>query len=107
MIDVATLERLYTFEQETVVRGFLDAQEYLLPLLFEASGEIQKDFPDSALFLTVDIDPDGTYDQLVIYIETTLSAEQALARLSRIQQRWWLDALEAARGHLGISLTYR
>lgn len=106
-IDIATIERLYTFEYEAAVRGFLDAHEYLLPLIFEATGEIQKDFPDSLLFLDLDIDPDGTYDQLVISIETTLSAEQALARLNRIQQRWWLDALDHTKGHLGISLTYR
>lgn len=106
-IDTATIERFYTFEQPEVVRGFLDAHEYLLPLVFEAVGEIQQDFPESSLLLAVDMDPDGTYDQLVMYIETPLSAEQALDRLSRIQQRWWLDALDRAHGQLGLSLTYR
>jgi hypothetical protein len=93
--------------QEAVV-AFLKRNDSLLPLLFEASKEIRKYFPESCLFLELISDPDGEDpDQLFAYISTDLPPREARPKLKALDRDWWLDAVGRAQGKLCISLEYQ
>lgn len=107
-IEVRALDRLYIFKERLEVLNFIDLHPFLVPLLFEAVGRIAQFFPEPQLSLEVVSDfefPDSS--QLVLSIETTLSPDEALKRLDRFDDDWWLDAAREAEGGLCIDVEFR
>ncbi len=107
-IEVRALERLYIFKERLEVLDFVNLHPFLAPLLFEAVGRIDQFFPEPQLSLEVVSDfefPDSS--QLVLSIETILSPDEALKRLDRFDDDWWLDAAREAEGRLCIDVEFR
>jgi hypothetical protein len=87
---------------------FLKGHQYLEPILEEAADRIDDYFPGSPLVLEVVNDPESTEDrQLVLFIVTDLGPAQAMERLDRFDEDWWVDALDKAQGKLCITLEFR
>lgn len=105
--DIQSLERLYTFGEDTVVIQFLERYPFLIPLLLEARDKVQEYFPGSPTVLETVSDPEASGDdQLVLFIVTDSDPEQVLDSLDRLDENWWLDALDRAQGKLGISVEF-
>lgn len=89
-----SLGQLYTFRRPEEVFGFLQAHPFLVPLLVEACGKIAEYFgPSPEIILEVVTDPEAENDrELFALVRTGLSPDEALSRLGRLDQEWWLDA---------------
>ncbi len=87
---------------------FLDAHPFLVPLLMEAHGKIEKHFgPFPDVVLEVVTDPEAENDrELFALVQTDLSPDEALHRLDRLDQEWWLEASLQARCLLNIDVEY-
>jgi len=104
------LEQQYTLIDRDRVLDFLSTHSYLMPILVGAHERVTAEFQGSRLFLRVVTDPDGmgpnNTDELVASIATDLEPLEAIGRLDRIDDDWWLDALPSARGKLIIDLEF-
>jgi len=104
--DPLDLNQLYTFRGGEVL-PFLDRRPFLAPLLFDAYGKIRNYFPSSRVFLEVVADSETVNsEQLVVFISTSLSADEAFVRLKRLDKDWWLGALGSAHGELCINVEF-
>jgi len=102
------LSSLLTFRNRAEIDSFLNINTFVVPLIFEAVGEIKKQFPDSQLLLEVLKDAEGIEpDTLYLYVSTDLSPAVARPKLNTLDNEWWLQALSRAQGKLCISLEYR
>ncbi len=64
--------------------------------------------PDVPLVLEVIPNPEAVdaLPELFLYIQTRLPVHEARARLEKLDDEWWLDALPGADGRLNIALEY-
>lgn len=107
-VEIDLLERLYTFRGRPEVLWFLGRYPFLVPLVLEAYSKIGDYFPLSQVFLEVFTDPEGIdEDQLVMFIATDLTPDEAVSRLDEFDEDWWLDALDQAQGKLCINVEFR
>lgn len=90
------LEDLYTFRNSVAVRHFLLCHPHLIDLLFEAYPHLARCFgPNPQVALEVVQDPEvADWTQLVAYILTSLPVNQALDRLDRFDDEWFLDQVD-------------
>jgi hypothetical protein len=102
---------LYSFclrDPVEVIRFVRDHHE--LPLLLaEAKERIADVFgPRTPLILQVVRDPEAEEHrpELSLFIETGLSVDEARAKLAKLDDGWWLDAMPRANGWLNIALEY-
>jgi len=101
-------EQLYTFRRPSEVLEFLNAHPFLVPPLMEAHGKIAQYFgPFPDVVLEVVTDPEAENDrELFALVQTDLSPDEALHRLDRLDQEWWLEASLQARCLLNIDVEY-
>jgi hypothetical protein len=105
---ISDLDQIYTFRNQPEVLGFIRDNSFLTPLLFEAWNVIRKYFPSDLLFLEVYQDLESpNSSQLIIFIATSLKAQAAGQALDKIDQEWWLNNFERARGKLAINLEFQ
>lgn len=101
------LGKHYIFRDSQEVASFLAENPSLFPLLAAAYSEIRKYFPREKLFLEMVSDPEGRdRKELVLYIHTNFSAEDALYKLGQFDDDWWLDASTEAMGKLCIHVEF-
>jgi len=107
-LQLRLVEQRYTFRRRTEVIGFIKAYPFLIPLLLEAYSKIAKyfgSFPD--VVLEVVSDPEAAnHRELFILVRTNLTPSEALIRLERFDQEWWLDASEKAKCMLNVDVEY-
>jgi hypothetical protein len=85
----------------------LSENNLLIPLLFEACARIMACFDDTKMALEVLSDPEAPSDlQLVVYIQTHLPPNDAIAKLDQFDDEWWLEASQRADGKLCIHIEY-
>jgi hypothetical protein len=103
-----SIENLYILRDANEVRGFLEENPFLIPLLQEAHIHIKKLFPNSDVVLEVVTDPEiaGEKD-LVAFIVVGENVEDASEMLDRLDEEWWLDALDRAQGQFHITLEFK
>lgn len=114
-VQLDLIERLYSLTNRGRVLRFLDEHAFLVPVLFEAFARILERFPLSRLFLEVVVDPeiaqadDAKVDgeQLILAIATSLEVEEAMNRLERLDNDWWLEVLPHTQGRLCVNLEFR
>jgi hypothetical protein len=106
--ELERLEWLYILRRRSEVIKFLMDNIFLLPLLQEAYERIRNYFGKSAqIFLEIITDPEVTGDQeLVIFIRTNLSLDEAFKKLEQLDREWWLDAPTNAREKLCIDVEF-
>lgn len=103
------LEHLYTFREPAEVIQFLENHRFLIPLLGEAHVQLKNYFgPSAQIFLEVVVDPEVEDDrELVAFVHTDLSADEAFERLRQFDRDWWLDASVEAQGALSIHVEFQ
>lgn len=107
-LQVSWVKQFYAFRRSQEVSRFLQAHPFLVPLLLEAYGEIDQYFgPSPDVVLEVITDPESENDrELFALVQTELSPDDALHRLDRFDQEWWLDASPQACCLLNIDVEY-
>lgn len=105
-VDIESLEKLYTFREPSEVLQFLEQYPFLVALALEAHEHIRKEFPDCPLYLKISIDPEiPSWDMLRIGIDTDIKdPEEAIDRIERIDDDWWLDAEGRSQGKMFLNL---
>jgi hypothetical protein len=100
------LEEAYSFRDALAVERFLDRHPQLIDLLIEAHAHVVKHFgPDVHVVLEVVVDPESDIgEQLFAYISTTLTPGEALDRLDRVDEEWFLNQLDVAGGLFNFNL---
>ncbi|HKG27368.1 MAG TPA: hypothetical protein VKB09_17080 [Thermomicrobiales bacterium] len=101
---IETIERLFDVDDRDDIRDFLAARPHLVSVLREASERIPGSFPPgtkASLDLVHHPEP-GSRPKLVLRIQTPLPMTEALARLDRLDEEWWLDVLPLARGEMTL-----
>lgn len=102
------LEEIYSLRNAATVRRFLHAYPQLVEVLLEAHGYLQKYFgPEPQVTLKVVSDPEGEgVEELFAYILTPLPVDEALARLDKLDEEWFLDQLDRVDGRFNFNLEF-
>jgi hypothetical protein len=102
------LGEFYSFRDALAIRGFLRAHPQLTEVLLEAHAHLQECFgPDPQVALEVVSDPEAEGpDELFAYILTSLPADEALARLDRLDEEWFLDQLDRVGTFFNFNLEF-
>jgi hypothetical protein len=102
---VALINSSFIFRNQDRIFEFIKYQLDLLTLLVEARSKLIKYFRVAQFILEVIADPDEPDDtQLVMFVRTGLSPEEALTALAHFDEEWWADALPRAKNKLTIHL---
>lgn len=107
-LQLRLVKELYSLRQPETVSDFLTEHPHLVPLLVEAYFQVAKYFqdePEVVLEVVTDQEADN-YRELFVFIQTTLTPEQAIARLSRFDRDWWLDESHRAQGNLCVHVEF-
>lgn len=105
--QIRSLQSLYTFRKPSMVTQFLESHPFLIPLLFEACGQILRHFAPKPRFLEVVADSEAREDrELYALIETSLPPDEALERLDRFDKEWWLAAMDRAQCKLSFDVEF-
>lgn len=107
--ELATLESLYDLRDRPQVMTFVACNLSLVPLLQQIPEQVKKHFGGLArLSLEVVVDQEEKNDkELVAFICTGLSPDEAFARLRAFDRDWWLGALVDARGKLLVHVEFK
>jgi hypothetical protein len=106
--ELTLLSRLYNIRRESEVFKFLEDKPSLIPLIVEAHKRIRDYFGSSTeLVLEVITDPEATEDyELVIFVRTNLSPDDAFSMLEQLDEEWWLDASSEMREKICIHMEF-
>lgn len=77
-------------DKNRVIYYILEYPE-LVPIINQAYLIISGYFKNPSLVLEVRKDPEEGSEILVLYIQTSLSAEKAYTKLDQIDEHWWLE----------------
>lgn len=102
------LEDIYSLHNTAAVRHFLYAYPQLVEVLLDAHVYLQKYFgtePKVTLKVVSDPEVEGM-DELFAYILTSLPVDEALARLNRLDEEWFLDQLDRVDGRFNFNLEF-
>jgi hypothetical protein len=102
------LEEMYSLRNATTVRRFLHVHPQLIEVLLEARIYLQKYFgldPQVTLEVVSDPEVEGV-EELFAYIFTSLPVDEALARLDRLDEEWFLDQLDRVDGRFNFDLEF-
>ncbi|GAB4405751.1 MAG: hypothetical protein Kow00123_18070 [Anaerolineales bacterium] len=107
--QVHLISKMYDLAGQQEVLHFLDTYPFLVPLLLEAYAKITQVFgPACAVTLKVVTDPEAPDDrELFALVRTTLPPSEALRKLDELDQGWWLDKADEARGKLCIHVEFQ
>jgi hypothetical protein len=102
------LEEVYSLSDAQLVRPFLLSHPQLIGVLLKARPHLSKYFgPDLQVVLKVVRDPEAEdSEQLFAYIYTSLPTGEAVARLDRLDEEWFLDQLDQTRGLFNFNLVF-
>jgi len=103
---LSQVEASYSFRDEEAVRHFLQTHPHLIEVLFEAQFHLLRHFgPDSQVTLEVFPGPESEGEKrLFAYIIIFLPVEEALTRLDKLDEEWFLNQSDRVDGLLNFSL---
>jgi len=105
--SVEQLDPYYRYTDRAQIAQFAQLCPALVPLLLEAAKEIAKHFDEPELVLEV-VEGLTAEDQgLVVSINTDLPPEEAMARMDRFDEEWWVDVQDRAQGRVCIDVEFR
>lgn len=107
-IALEKIERFYEVLNERDVKNFLQTYPSVESLLLEAIEPLGKCFPEiDRLILEVFKDPERELSrELVCTIVTTMDPAEALEKLDRFDQMWFLDQLNEFSGVLNFRIDF-
>lgn len=108
LTKIKQIKRIYNMRHEFETIYFLHQHPALIDLLLEAPAQIERYFGSSSL-LTLELatdpeDPDST--ELFVNIGVSLPVDDAIARLDRFDEGWFLAQLERTDGRLNFNLEF-
>ena len=105
---IQSLSRIYQLRGDRTVTDFIRENTILLELLFESNQKIREYFgSDVQVILELLVDPEaGDYRELFALVLTELKPEEALERLEKLDNEWWLEVSLLAKGLLNIDVEY-
>lgn len=90
--EIESLEKFYTFRGKTKILQFLAKYPFLISTLLSVPDNIRTYISDSQLSLELVADPEITdYLQLFILIYTQLDLDEAIDKLDKFEDDWWLQ----------------
>ena len=100
------LERDYQITDENEILSFLERYPTAAPLLFDIRTNIRRFFAEDPVRLDMFYDPEWPQDnpQLVVNIQTSLEPMEALARLHKFDDEWWIKHLSENRAPIIVSM---
>lgn len=105
--ELIYLSKIYKLREPSKVLEFLSNNISLIPVVVEAYEKIKKYFPQADAVLEVISDPEATNEELVIFIRTSLSPDEAFKRLEQFDKDWWLDTSLKAGEKLCIHVEFK
>jgi len=91
---MSLLKCMYAIKNAGEVRCILDEHNYLTSLLDDAYENIRKEFPYEEISLEIYSDPAyPTEKEVLISILTPMSPDEAINRLDRVDDGWWINNL--------------
>jgi hypothetical protein len=105
---IQSLFHIYQLRDDRSVNDFIRENPFLIELLFESNQKIKEHFgSDVQVILELLVDPEaGDYRELFALVLTELKPEEALERLEKLDNEWWLEASSLAKGLLNIDVEY-
>lgn len=100
------LEEMYSFRDAPEVQRFLCTHPHLIDVLLEAQPYLEKYFgSDPEVVLEVVNDREtSSWQQLFAYIRTSLSPDEAMAQLDKLDEAWFLDQTDRVDDLFNFSL---
>jgi hypothetical protein len=101
------MDSLFAVEGSDVYR-YVQKHPELLSLLLRSRAEAYWLFgPRARVVVRMEHDPEEEFeDRLLVAIQTTLSAAQALRLVDVMDDRWWLSVSPASRALMKIDVEY-
>lgn len=101
------LEKVYFFKEKSQVIRFLNENSYLIPLLFDTAKVIEQYFPDYKPKLRYPVDQE-VIDSTRLYIDipTKYSPKEALDKLDKFEDNWWLENEYKGKGNLTLNVEF-
>lgn len=104
---VKDLSELYLFEDEAVIREFVEENQ-LHDVLVEAAYEIRKVFGGQAkMQLSMVDDLELGTSTVIAYVLTDLSVEEALKKVRQIDRGWFIYHPERLTGRFNFDVTWQ
>lgn len=100
MLPIDAVEQVYEMKDREAVRSFLELNPHLLYLLLEGRVMIKRLFDGPPCELELAGDPETGDVALEARIATTLTIREALERLAKFDNAWWLTNQARAKGQL-------
>jgi hypothetical protein len=102
------VERRFDLDDRERVLDYLDRHPHLLPLLIDVADQIPRYFrPDDRAFLQVIQDAETDVAQFYAIVRSSLGPDETESCLDRLDEEWWLDAVERAGGDLTVDAKAR
>lgn len=105
--NMNSLGNYYQISDSVEVYEFAEQNE-LVPFLIEAAREIQKVFGNNIVIeLEKAIDPELKDDiSIFAYIQTDISVDEALSKIDKIEDDWFLENLHRAKGRFNFDVKW-
>ena len=103
---MSELKREFQISDEDETLAFLERHPTVAPLLFDIRSNIRRFFGEDPVRLDMFHDPEWPQDdpELVANIQTALEPKEALARLQKFDDEWWIKRLSETRPPLIVSI---
>lgn len=103
---MSELRQQYEIADEAELLSFLERQPDVVPLLLETRGAIHRYFGEAAVRLIMSDDPEWPEAEptLIAYILAPLGHREALERLNRFDDEWWIKQIDETKALLLVSI---
>ena len=103
---MSELRRDYQLDDEDEILTFLERHPAVVPLLHDIRSNIRRFFGEDPVRLDMFHDPEWPVDdpQLVVNIQTPLEPVEALDRLHKFDDEWWIKRPGETRAPLIVSI---
>jgi hypothetical protein len=105
--SIHQIEDLYSFRNLEEAQSYLAQYPFIVHVLADAYSKIGSYFPQSPLSLEVMGGVEqGEEAQMVMFIGTSTTPDEALQTLNKFDDEWWLDVMDLVDGRLTITVEF-
>lgn len=103
--DIKLLRDIYCFQKAKEIETYLWNNQFLLNILFEAYEQVINIFGKNIEFhLELHRDYEEDFEELFIVIKSSLEPNVMLALMDKLDDEWFLGAMDDTRGKLNITV---
>ncbi len=96
-----------SFRNKREIIFHLSKYPELIPIITQAPRKIRNYFPKSPIVLEMRKDPEEGSSILMLYIQTSLSAEEAFNNLDMIDEIWWFNTSKKTSCNLCLHVEFQ